>query len=62
MASLLQIRCKGWAGALALEQEEDRAGHCVEGWEHLLSLPALASSVHIYLISTQDLEVDEIWD
>lgn len=61
MASLLQIRCKGLAGAFALgTAEEDWPGRCMAGWEHILSLPALASSVPIWWISTQDLEADEI--
>lgn len=63
MASLLQIRCNGWSEASALgTTEEARGGHCVEGLGQILSLPALASAVQILLISTQDLEADEIGD
>lgn len=43
------------------QQRQDRAGCRVDGWEHILSLPTLASSVQMYWFSTQGLEADEIW-
>lgn len=63
VSSLLQFRWKGWVGASVQEPAEAGwAACCVEGWEYILHVHTLTTSVQMYWSSTQGLEADEIWD